>query len=158
MTSDPYRNGELFRFVGSMEGVPEWSDPAEGAARSGARARGYALLELAGRHAPGLLLALGIAALASAAPHSPILLAILAGLLIRNTVGLPPAYAPGVRLGAGGILRVGVALLGLRLNLGALTGLGLIALPIVVACIATALLLAAWIDARVRSAASPRHR
>ena len=155
---DPYRNSELFRFVGSMEGVPEWSDPAESAERSGVRARGYALLELAGQHAPGLLLALGVAALARAAPPwlsarglgletaplSPILLAILTGLVVRNTVGLPPAYELGVRLGVGRILRIGVALLGIHLSLGTLAGFGLIALPVVVSCIAAALLLAAW--------------
>jgi uncharacterized integral membrane protein (TIGR00698 family) len=123
-----------------MEGVPEWSDPAEPTGH----ARGYALLEHAARLAPGLALALGIAALASAAPTSPILVAILAGLALRNSVGLPPAYEPGVRLAAGSILRVGVALLGIRLSLGALTGIGLIALPIVVSCIAAALLLATW--------------
>ena len=157
-TSDPYRDRDLFRFVGSMEGVPEWSDPAESAGRSGARARGYAWLELAGRLAPGLLLALGIAALSSAvrpwlsaralgletAPLSPILLAILAGLLIRNTVGLPPAYEIGVRLAAGQILRVGVALLGIQLSLRTFAGVGLVALPVVVSCILAALLLAAW--------------
>ena len=156
--SDPYRNRELFRFVGSMEGVPEWSDPAEGAERSGARARGYAWLEHAARLAPGLALALAIAALASGAkpwlsarglgpqnaPLSPILLAILAGLAIRNTVGLPPAYEAGVRFAVGRILRVGVALLGLHLSLGTLAGFGLVALPVVVACILAALLLAAW--------------
>jgi uncharacterized integral membrane protein (TIGR00698 family) len=156
--SDPYRNRELFRFVGSMEGVPEWHDPAEGANRSGVRARGHALLERAGGLAPGLLLALGIAALASAArpwlsarglglenaPLSPILLAILAGLAIRNTVGLPPAYDPGVRLVVGRVLRVGVALLGIHLSLGTLAGSGLVALPVVASCILAAFLLAAW--------------
>lgn len=153
-TRDPYRDPELFRFVGSMEGVPEWSDPAG----SGERTRAYALLEHAGRLAPGLFLALGIAALASAAqpwlsaralgvetaPLSPILLAILAGLAIRNTVGLPPAYESGVRLVVGRILRVGVALLGIHLSLGTLAGFGLVALPVVVSCILGALLLAAW--------------
>jgi len=150
---DPYRNHELFRFVGSMEGVPEWSDPAETG-----NPLGYAWLEHAGQLAPGLSLAFGIAALASAArpwlsarglgleaaPLPPILLAILAGLAIRNTVGLPPAYASGVRLAAGPILRAGVALLGIHLSLGALAGFGLIALPVVVSCILAALLLAAW--------------
>ena len=28
-SGDPYKNPELFRWVGSMEGVPEWADPAE---------------------------------------------------------------------------------------------------------------------------------
>ena len=106
-------------------------------------ASGYALLERAGRLAPGLALTAGIAALASAAPLGPILLAILLGLALRNAIGLPPAYLAGVRLAAGPILRVGVALLGIRLSLRTLAGLGLAAVPVVVSCIAAALLLAA---------------
>jgi uncharacterized integral membrane protein (TIGR00698 family) len=135
-TADPYRDRELFRFVGSMEGVPEWSDPGEGAAR------GYALLERTAQLAPGLTLAAGVAALASAAPASPIALAILGGLLLRNTVGLPPAYDAGVRFAAGAVLRVGVALLGVRLSVGTLGAVGAAALPIAAACVAAALALA----------------
>ena len=35
---DPYKNPELFRFVGSMEGVPDWVDATETAAELSARA------------------------------------------------------------------------------------------------------------------------
>ena len=156
--NDPYRNHELFRFVGSMEGVPEWVDPAETSEQIGWRVRGHSLLDAAARLAPGLLLALGIAALANsaapwlsaraigleAAPISPILLAILAGLLVRNTVGLPLAYDQGIQLTVRRILRLGVALLGIRLSLGAAIGVVVIALPIVALSVAAALLLAAW--------------
>jgi len=106
-------------------------------------ASGYALLERAGGLAPGLALAVSIAALASAAPLGPILLAILLGLALRNAIGLPPAYQAGVQLAAGPILRVGVALLGIQLSLRTLAGLGLAGVPVVVSCIAAALLLAA---------------
>jgi uncharacterized integral membrane protein (TIGR00698 family) len=136
-TADPYRDRELFRFVGSMEGVPEWSDPGEGAAR------GYALLERVAELAPGLALAAGLALLASAAPSGASALAILGGLALRNTVGLPPAYEAGLRFAAGTLLRTGVALLGIRLSVGALGEIGAAALPIAAACIAAALLLAA---------------
>ena len=156
--NDPYRNPEIFRFVGSMEGVPEWVDPAETGEQTGWRARAYVLLDAAARVAPGLLLALGLAALANsaapwlsarplgleAAPISPILLAILAGLLVRNTVGLPLAYDEGIQLAVRRILRLGVALLGIRLSLSAALGVGVIALPIVALCVAAALFLAAW--------------
>ena len=127
---------ELFRFVGSMEGVPEWIDPSETSGHLGWRKRAYALLDSAGALAPGLLLAFALAALGSAAapwlstrrlgldaaPISPILLAILGGLAIRNTVGLPPAYERGVQLAVRRLLRVGVALLGIRLSLGTALG------------------------------------
>ena len=158
--TDPYRNQELFRFVGSMEGVPEWIDPSETSGHLGWRKRAYALLDSAGALAPGLLLAFALAALGSAAapwlstrrlgldaaPISPILLAILGGLAIRNTVGLPPAYERGVQLAVRRLLRVGVALLGIRLSLGTALGIGIVALPIVALCIAAALGVAATLS------------
>ncbi len=161
---DPYSNPELFRFVGSMEGVPDFVElaetPAERAAREGWRARGHASLEMAGQLAPGLVLALALALLGRRAsswigtglfeleksPVSPILIAILAGLLIRNTVGLPAIYEAGLKLCLKRILRIGVALLGIRLSLSAVGQIGLVALPIIVACIATALLTVSWVS------------
>ncbi len=157
--SNPYANPELFRFVGSMEGVPDWVDPAETpaerAARSGWRARGHALLEMGGQLLPGLVLASTLALFGRQladwmgpavfgledSPVSPILIAILVGLLVRNTVGLPAVYEVGLQLCLKRLLRIGVALLGIRLSLGAVGSIGLTALPIIVACIATALLL-----------------
>lgn len=162
--SNPYLNPELSRFVGSMEGVPEWTDPAETpeerAQRSGWRLRGHSLLEMAGQLLPGLVLAFALALLArevsvwlgsqvfglEKSPVSPILLAILTGLLIRNTVGLPRVYELGLQLSLKRLLRVGVALLGIRLSLGSVGAIGLVALPVVACCIATALVLVTWIS------------
>ena len=73
----------------------------------------------------------------------PILVAIVLGLVLRNVFGLPKVYEHGLRLCLQRVLRVGVALLGIRLSLGAAGATGLVALPIAAACIATALLLAA---------------
>ena len=40
---DPYKNPELFRFVGSMEGVPDWVDAAHSSMMASVRlARGSA--------------------------------------------------------------------------------------------------------------------
>ncbi len=163
-SGDPYRNPELFRFVGSMEGVPDWVDPAETAQeraqRSGWRARGHALLEMGGQLVPGLALAFTLALLGrelsvwlgtvtlgmEKSPISPILVAILAGLAIRNSVGLPAVYEVGLQLALKRLLRVGVALLGIRLSLGAVGAIGLVALPIVAGCILTALLLVSAVN------------
>ncbi len=163
-SGDPYRNPELFRFVGSMEGVPDWVDPAETAeeraGRSGWQARGHSLLEMAGQLAPGLALAFALALLGrelsrwlgiqlmglEKSPVSPILIAIATGLLIRNTLGLPTIYEVGLQLCLKRLLRIGVALLGIRLSLGAVGAIGLIALPIVTGCIVVALLLVSWIN------------
>jgi len=163
-SGDPYRNPELFRFVGSMEGVPDWVDPAETpeerAARTGWQARGHALLEMAGQLAPGLALAFALALLGrelspwlgtqlmglEKSPVSPILIAIATGLLIRNTLGLPAVYEVGLQLCLKRLLRIGVALLGIRLSLGAVGAIGLAALPVVTGCIVVALLLVSWIN------------
>ncbi len=164
---DLYEHPELWRWAGSMEGVPEWADPAETveerAGRAAWRARGNDGFAWLGALLPGLAIALGLAVISRAAsqvigagvlglehsPISPILLAILAGLAIRSTIGLPAAYEAGLRLCLQRILRVGVALLGIRLSLGAVGIIGLGALPIVAGCIVTALLLVSWISRAV---------
>ena len=153
-SNNPYENPELFRFVGSMEGVPEWVDPAETPAEraglEGWRARGHELLEMAGPLVPGVALAMLLALLGRASsnwlgttllgfassPISPILLAIV--------IGLPAVYELGLQLCLKRILRIGVALLGIRLSLASVGAIGLSALPVILLCIATALLLVDW--------------
>ena len=71
---------------------------------------------------------------------SPILITVMLGLLVRNGIGLPRSYEQGLRLCVKRILRVGVALLGLRLSITAVGTIGLTALPIVIGCIVAALL------------------
>ncbi len=120
----------------------------------------YRWLDWLGAVSPGLLLA-GVLAWAGGAaadwvgksllgfaksPISAILMTILLGLIVRNTVGLPAVYQPGIALCVKRILRFGVALLGLRLSLVAVGQIGLAAVPIVAACVASALLLVAWLS------------
>jgi uncharacterized integral membrane protein (TIGR00698 family) len=156
---NPYANPELFRFVGSMEGLPEESEvaetPEERGARSDWQARGHEFFGSAGLLLPGIAVAVGLAALGNtsaewigsamfageATPVSPIMIAIISGLIIRNTVGVPAIYELGLSLCLKRVLRIGVALLGIRLSLLAAGTTGLIALPIVVTCIAVALIL-----------------
>lgn len=153
-----YSNPELFRFTGSMEGVPDFLDlaetQAEREARRGWRAQGHTWFDRAGQLAPGLLVALllalvgrwvsnalgtGILGTASL-PVSPILIAILGGLAIRNSIGLPAVFEQGLQLCVKKVLRIGVALLGMQLSLVTVGEIGLVALPLVVLCIASALL------------------
>jgi uncharacterized integral membrane protein (TIGR00698 family) len=163
-SSNPYQNPELFRFVGSMEGVPEWIDPTETLDERLGWApwqrRANHLFGMAGSLVPGLTIALSLAVLGGAlanwigaallglerTPISPILMAILLGLAIRNVIGLPVVYEVGLKLCLKRILRIGVALLGIRLSLAAVGSIGLLALPIVISCIATALLLVTWVN------------
>lgn len=146
-----YDDPALFRFVGSMEGVPEpTSDLAW-------RPRIERLLDEAARLLPGVAMAGAIAFGASAAtrwigglaPVPPALAAILLGLAITNTIGLPRTYDEGLRFCVQRLLRVGVALLGIRLSLATLGGIGLAAFPIVVVTISAALLFVTLVNRRL---------
>ena len=102
---------------------------------------------------PGLALALGLALSAqylarvigvdglgfSRSPVSPILLAILGGLALRNLVALPEVVEDGIRFALNRVLKLGIILMGMRLSLAAIGDIGLEAVPVVIACIATAL-------------------
>ena len=102
---------------------------------------------------PGLCLVFGVAA-TSRVLHglipdatlqkavSEVLIAIGLGLLIRNTVGVPPRCEPGIKFAIQRVLRFGIILLGLRLVLQDVAATGLSALILVVVCIAVALTLA----------------
>src|SRR5205823_3684223 len=109
---------------------------------------------------PGAGLALGLAAAGgwiatwlgtavlgfAKSPVSEITVAVLLGLVLRNTIGLPAVYERGLRLCGREVLRFGIILLGLRLSLTAVGRLGLAALPVIVCCIAVALVAVTWIN------------
>jgi len=147
-------------WLDSYEGLPGPIEARETHA-AGWRARGHAALARLADLAPGVVLACLLAAsgvgLADGlvawllrlekSPVSPILVAVLLGLTIRNAFGLPAAYDVGLRFCVRRVLQAGVALLGIRLSLGATGEIGLVALPVVVACIAAALVLVTRINA-----------
>lgn len=97
---------------------------------------------------PGLafVVALAVAAkgvsLATGGALSSILSAIVLGVLWRNVGGIGGWADAGIAFAGNHLLRAGIALIGLRLTLAVLTGISLAALPVVVACIAVALLAA----------------
>jgi uncharacterized integral membrane protein (TIGR00698 family) len=73
--------------------------------------------------APGLLLTVGLAILATHVQKisslnflSPLIIAIVFGALIRNTIGLPTIYRPGVVFSLKRLLKFSIALLGLQLS------------------------------------------
>jgi len=112
---------------------------------------------------PGVALALMIAIVSMASAQflgtamlglpsglvSPILIAILLGIGVRNFTRIPVSCESGVGFALGNILKVGVALLGIRLSLDTVAEIGLMAAPIVGASIVTALIvvqgLARWV-------------
>lgn len=78
---------------------------------------------------PGLALALAGVAVAyvAAAPFdvlSPMVVAIVLGVIVGNVVTLPSAVDPGLAVAAKRVLRIGIVLLGLQLSLGDIVALG----------------------------------
>ncbi|MGH8197596.1 MAG: YeiH family protein [Steroidobacteraceae bacterium] len=95
---------------------------------------------------PGFAFAVALAAaakglsFASGGMVSAILCAIALGILWRNLVGLGAWAEPGLEFTGQTLLRIGIALIGLRLTWLVLTETGMTALPVVIACISVALM------------------
>ena len=103
--------------------------------------------------APGLAVAIVLAALARGmaaqlahglaglpkVPLSPVMCAVALGMLWRNTVGVPAWATHGLHWAMHRLLRVGIALVGLRLTLSGATAIALTALPVALSCLAVAL-------------------
>lgn len=82
-------------------------------------------------------------------PVSGIMMAILLGILVRNTIGLHQGFLPGVQFGLKRVLRLGIVLLGIRLSLGEVGVIGLQALPVIIGAGAAALLIVTWLSRRL---------
>jgi uncharacterized integral membrane protein (TIGR00698 family) len=118
---------------GPMEAV---SSPAPTLARTTPRFRLPAHLAIL----PGVALTLAIAAAAFALRRlpgvgalSPMILAILLGLGLRNIFGAPDWASPGVAFSLRRILRFAIALLGLQLSVAQIVDVGLAGLAIIAA-------------------------
>src|SRR5512139_2475655 len=102
--------------------------------------------------ANGVVLAVALAALALVAsrvvrdwlnptgpsPVSPVLCAVLLGVIWRNTIGLRAGFVPDLQSITINLLRIGIALVGLKLSLSGLASTASMALPVVIACISVA--------------------
>ena len=108
---------------------------------------------------PGVVVAAALALLAKALageladgvaglpklPISPVMVAVMLGMLWRNTLGVPRFATEGLEWVMRGLLRTGIALVGLRLTLSGATAIAASALPIAITCICVALVGAAAI-------------
>jgi uncharacterized integral membrane protein (TIGR00698 family) len=107
------------------------------------------------RHtAPGIAVAVALALLARAIaealahgaaglprlPLSPVMCAVVLGMLWRNTLGVPGWASSGLKWAMHQLLRTGIALVGLRLTLAGAGSIALTALPVALACLTIALL------------------
>ncbi len=104
------------------------------------------MVTLASRYGPGLLLAIGVAAgarlLTTVLPSvvSEVTVAILIGLVVGRIPAVRSAvFAPGLKIAAERLLRLGIILLGAKLSVGQIAGIGLPALAIIVVTMAAAL-------------------
>jgi uncharacterized integral membrane protein (TIGR00698 family) len=102
---------------------------------------------------PGILIAIVLALLARALaqqlaqgaiglpkfPLSPVMCAVLLGMLWRNSIGVPAWATSGLNWTMHRLLRVGIALVGLRLTLGGATAIAATALPVALVCLTVAL-------------------
>ncbi len=164
----PYANPQLASFLDSFEGETELPEPAAerpppdeaGSPLVTLRDNAYHFLEWAGVAVPGLVLAALLAMLGREltdwifigifgyvrSPLSAISVAVLLGLLVSNTIGIPESYRKGLGVALKLVLRFGIALLGIRLSLLAAAEISLISIPVVLSCIAAALLLVTHIN------------
>jgi len=101
---------------------------------------------------PGLLMALAVAAAAFGLREvpglgifSPLILAILLGMVWRNLVGTPAAARPGLALAMRPLLRTAIVLLGLQLTIGQVLAIGGPGLGVVAGSLAATLLLTLWL-------------
>jgi uncharacterized integral membrane protein (TIGR00698 family) len=104
--------------------------------------------------APGIAVAVALALLARALadalahgagglprlPLSPVMCAVVLGMLWRNTLGVPGWATNGLKWAMHQLLRTGIALVGLRLTLAGAGSIALTALPVALVCLLVALI------------------
>lgn len=96
-----------------------------------------------------LLTMQGIDPAGASSPISAVLVAIVVGIIIRNTVALPDSWQPGINFSMKSILRLGIVFIGIKLSLVEIVRLGLWGIPIVVVSIGAGLVLVTWINNRM---------
>jgi uncharacterized integral membrane protein (TIGR00698 family) len=145
---------DIFDSWDSMEGLTSVAPPAPNF-----RVRAQRALTWVGDRTAGFFLAATLAFLADwvadvigktvfgygTNPISGIPLAIAMGILLCNTVGIPAIFIEGLRACMRPLQRLAIMLLGWRLSLGAVGGIGIQALPVVFVTITAALIIIPWI-------------
>ncbi len=87
--------------------------------------------------------------LSGSSPVSGVPVAIVLGLLLRNTLTLPASLTPGLKFSTTTILRLGIVLVGIKLSVFDVMKLGLAGLPVVLAAITTGLVFVTWFNRRL---------
>ncbi|MDJ0797613.1 MAG: YeiH family protein [Calothrix sp. MO_167.B12] len=99
----------------------------------------------------GLLLTSGLAVLAESLHKIPslsllssLIMAIILGILVKNTIGVPKIFQPGIKFSLKRILRLSIILLGLRLSLPQVIAVGPIGLAIVLVTLVSTFIFTCW--------------
>jgi uncharacterized integral membrane protein (TIGR00698 family) len=87
--------------------------------------------------------------LTGSSPLSGVPVAIVLGLLLRNTLSLPASLNPGLKFATTTILRAGIVLVGIRLSVFDVVKLGIAGLPVVLGAITTGLIFVTWFNRRL---------
>ena len=78
-------------------------------------------------------------------PISPVMIAILLGLIVANVVRLPAWTKDGITFAVKKVLRLGIILLGIRLSVFGVLQLGALGVPIVLLTIGSALFITTYV-------------
>ncbi|MBY0497117.1 MAG: putative sulfate exporter family transporter [Cyanobacteria bacterium] len=92
---------------------------------------------------------LAMQGLSGSSPLSGVPVAIVLGLLLRNTLPLPASLNPGLKFATTTILRAGIVLVGIRLSVFDVVKLGIAGIPVVLAAITTGLLFVTWFNRKL---------
>ena len=100
---------------------------------------------------PGLVLTMAIAALAmliqrlsGIAALSPLAVALVIGIVLRNLAPLPQTFRPGIAFSMRRLLRLAIVLLGFQLTLGQLAAIGLPGLAVIVLALVATFIFTTW--------------
>lgn len=108
--------------------------------------------------APGLLLATLIAIAAyqlsaiSPVPIDAMMIAIVVGMVFRNTIGMPARLVPGIKFAVTSLTALGIVLMGAKLDFRDVARTSTAALAISVICVAAALALTVWLGRKLKVA------
>lgn len=97
-----------------------------------------------------ILIKIGMLTEGSKTPVSGIFVAIIIGIIIRNTTGIKAYFASGISFSLKYALRAGIILLGFRLSLVEALKLGALGIPLIIACISSGLFLTLYLTNKMK--------
>ena len=83
-------------------------------------------------------------------PISPIIMAIIVGILLSNSFSLPESSFKGFDFNLKYLLKIGIVLLGIRLGLYELMQFGIISFPVIIICIISSITFVIFISKKIR--------